>query len=169
MSWALIDDVVTVNAGETFVPAATVTDAGTVTPGSLLDKLTTASIGATPFMVTLLAVVLAPPMADEGDRVTNVGVNGVSINAAETTAVAYAPEIVTDVVAETAGVPMGKLPVDDPSEMRTLAGIEIALLLLDSATTAPPAGALSFRKTYPVADAPPITDVGETESAPNRA
>jgi hypothetical protein len=42
-----------VNVGETVVPAATVTDAGTATPGSLLASATTAPpAGALPFRVT---------------------------------------------------------------------------------------------------------------------
>jgi len=72
-------DVVIVNTGDTLVPAATVTEAGTVTPELLLDRFTTVSAGAIPFMVTLLAVLAVLPMIDEGDRVTEAGVNGMSV------------------------------------------------------------------------------------------
>lgn len=67
-----------VNTGDTFVPAATVTEDGTVTPGLPLDRFTIASAGATPFMLTLLAVVEWPPTTDDGDSVTEAGVNGMT-------------------------------------------------------------------------------------------
>ena len=60
-----------VNAGETDAPAATVTEAGTVTPELLLPSVTTAPPdGAGPFRVTLLAVVDTPPTTEIGDNVT---------------------------------------------------------------------------------------------------
>jgi len=42
----------------------------------------------------------------------------------------------------------------------TLPGTCAAALLLDNATTAPPAGAGPVRVTVPVEDEPPVTDVG---------
>jgi len=79
---AATDDVAMVNSGETLVPAATVTEAGTVTRGSLLDRVTAAFAGAGPFIVTLLAVVETPPMTDAGDRVTETGVKGLTVRIA---------------------------------------------------------------------------------------
>src|SRR5579862_3466623 len=62
-------DVVTVKYGETIEPAATVTEEGTVTPGSLLDRFTTMPpAGAGVFSVTLFRVVGVPPITDVGDK-----------------------------------------------------------------------------------------------------
>ena len=79
VAWAATDDVAMANTGETLVPAATVTEAGTVTRGSLLDRFTTAFAGAGPFIVTLFAVVERPPITDAGDRVTESGVSGLTV------------------------------------------------------------------------------------------
>ena len=73
---AATGDVVIVNDGETVWNARTVTEGGTVTLGSLLDRLTGVSTGAGPLRVTLLAVVAIPPTTDAGDSVTETGVNG---------------------------------------------------------------------------------------------
>ena len=75
-------DVVIVNTGDTLVPAATVTEAGTVTPGSLLDRFTTVSTGAKPLMVTLFAVVETPPVTDVGDKVTETTFSGLTVRVA---------------------------------------------------------------------------------------
>ena len=61
-------EVVIVKYGEELAIAATVADAGTVTCGSLLDRVTiTPPAGAGPFSVTLFNVVEAPPTTDVGD------------------------------------------------------------------------------------------------------
>jgi len=75
-------DVAIVNTGDTLVPAAMVTVAGTVTPGSLLDKLTTVFTGATPLMVTLFAVVETLPITDVGDKVTESTFKGETVRMA---------------------------------------------------------------------------------------
>ena len=75
-------DVVIVNTGDTLVPAATVTEAGTPTPGSLLDRVTTVSTGATALMVTLFNVVEMPPVTDVGDKFTESTFNGLTVRVA---------------------------------------------------------------------------------------
>ena len=80
---ATTDDVVMVNTGETLVPAATVTEAGTVTLGSLLDRFTTVPpAGAGPFSVTLLAVAATPPAREVGDRVSDSSATGFTVKRA---------------------------------------------------------------------------------------
>ena len=69
-------DVVIVKTGDTLVPAATVTEGGTVTPGLPLDRFTTVSTRAGPLMFTLFAVVEALPITDVGDKVTETTLNG---------------------------------------------------------------------------------------------
>src|SRR6185503_13828941 len=67
---AATDEVVIVNAGDAVPPAATVTEAGTPTPGSLLVKVTLIPpAGAGPFRFTLFNVVETPPTTDAGERV----------------------------------------------------------------------------------------------------
>jgi hypothetical protein len=59
-----------------------------------------------------------------------------------------------------------KDPFVAPAASVTLAGtVAAAVLLLESATTAPLGGALPVSVTVPVALAPPVTVVGETVSA----
>ena len=65
-----------VKIGDTLVPAATVTEGGTVTPRLLLDRFTTVSTRAGPLMVTLFAVVEILPTTDVGDKVTETTLNG---------------------------------------------------------------------------------------------
>src|SRR5579863_2862254 len=81
--------VVIVNAGETVAPPATVTDAGTVALGSLLDSVTTAPpAGAGALRVTVLSVVDPPPTTDAGDKVTRETAGGDTVSASVTLAVA---------------------------------------------------------------------------------
>ena len=69
--------------------------------------------------------------------------------------------IVDDVVADTALVDTVKFTVVAPAGTVTLAATVAAVVLLeDSVTTVPPAGAGPFSVIVPVLDVPPFTDVG---------
>jgi hypothetical protein len=71
--------VVMVKAGDTVVPPATVTDAGTVALGSLLVRATTTPLmGAGPFKLTVPDVE-TPPRTDDGVRVMTEAVNGPTV------------------------------------------------------------------------------------------
>jgi hypothetical protein len=79
--------VLMVNAGDVRVPAATVTDAGTVAAPLLLDSVTTAPpTGAGPFNITVLVVVEVPPNTDVGFSVTAVGTGGCTVRVPVTVA-----------------------------------------------------------------------------------
>ena len=82
VSGAATKDVVTVKYGETVAPAATVTEAGMVTPGSLLDRFTTMLPGAGPFSATLFKVVAVPPATDAGNNVTESKATGFTVRLA---------------------------------------------------------------------------------------
>ncbi len=162
-------DVVMVKTGDTLVPAATVTEAGTVALGSLLDKFTTVSTGAMPLMVTLFAVVERLPVTDVGDNVTESTFNGLTVSTAVLVAPEYLADIVAGVAAGTALVATAKVVPSDPSAMDTVAGTDAALVLLERLIVTPPVGALSLRLTYPVAPLPPITEVGEVATPASNA
>ncbi len=162
-------DVVIVNTGDTLVPAATVTEAGTPTPGSLLDKVTTVSTGAIALMVTLFNVVEMLPVTDVGDKVTESTFNGLTVRVAVLVAPAKLAEIVAVVAVRTALVPMANVAPKFPAAIGTVAGTEAAALLLETLTVMPPAGALSLRPMYPVDAAPPITEIGDSAAVASRA
>jgi len=72
----------------------------------------------------------------------------------------YVPEIVTTAEAQ-AVVDAVKLALVVPADTVTLLGtVAIAVLLLESMTTAPPPGAEPLRVTAPVEAVPPVTLVG---------
>src|SRR5579863_3678170 len=73
--------------------------------------------------------------------------------------------MVAVVVIDRALVLMANIAPVLPPETGTVLGTEAALLLLDRATTIPPAGAEAFRITHPDAEVPPMTDVGVSTTA----
>jgi hypothetical protein len=73
----------------------------------------------------------------------------------------YEPEMVTFVESRTGSVPTVKFALTEPAGIVTLDGTCAAsVLLLESETTAPPAGAGPFSVTVPVDDPSPITRDG---------
>jgi len=155
-------------------PAATVTLAGTRAAAVLLlESATTAPPeGAAPLNVTVPVDDCVPPVTLVGfrvneDSVTGGGVAGFTVSVAVLVVPPNAALIVTAVAALTALVLTVKLAVVAPGATVTLAGTRAAaVLLLESATTAPPAGAAPLNVTVPVEDCvPPVTVVGFNASA----
>lgn len=77
------------------------------------------------------------------------------------------PVMVADVTDATPVVVIGKVAVVAPARTVTAAGEgRVAFVLLDvRVTVAPPDGAIPFRVTVPVEELPPISEVGETDTA----
>jgi hypothetical protein len=73
--------------------------------------------------------------------------------------------MVTGVLAATDDVVAANVALVEPAAMVTLAGTATPVLLLESATTAPPAGAAAVRVAVPVEPLPPTTVEGFTETA----
>ena len=95
---------------------------------------------------------------------------GVTVSAAVRVTAPSLAVIVADVDAvtgkvATGKVATGKVAINAPAGTVTFAGTETAVLLLDSATAHPPAGAAVVRRTVPCEAAPPVTVVGLTDTA----
>jgi hypothetical protein len=158
--------VVIVNEGDIVAPAGTVTEAGTVALGLLLESVTKAPpAGADPFILTVFPAVEPPPTTDVGAKVTPETRSGVTLRVAVLVTPLYDAEIVTVVVVETAVVVMRNVTLFAPAGTVTEAGTEVLGSLLASATTVPPEGAGPFSVTVfnPVIWLPPTTEVGESE------
>jgi len=98
-------EVVIVNAADAVAPAATVTEAGTPTPGSLLLKLTlTPPAGAGPVKFTLFNVVEPPPPIVAGESATESNASGFTVRIAVLPTPFKVAVIVIGVAAETAEV-----------------------------------------------------------------
>lgn len=154
-------------------PAATVTLTGTVATAALLDSATTAPpVGAALVRVTLPCE-LPPPVTLVGFSTTLLrlaagggGGTGVTVSVVVRLVPSYVPVSVTLVFAPTALVVTLKLALVAPAATVTLAGtLATAGLLLESVTTAPPAGAAAVKLADPVAAFGPTTLLGLTDKA----
>lgn len=165
-------DAVTVVVGMAKValvaPAGTVTLAGTVAALLLLDSVTpNPPAGAAAVNVTV-PWADAPPttlvgLTDtaESDAAGGGGAGGVTVSAAVLVAPPYAPVIVTGVDVPTALVVIVNVALVAPAATVTLAGgVATAVLLLDSVTAAPPAGAGAVSVAVPCTGFPPTTLAG---------
>ena len=148
------------------LPAGTVTEAGTVAAVVLLlcRETLTPPVGAAPVSVTVPVEAL-PPVTLVGLTVTDVRLTGAGATVKVAVCVEpNTPVIVTPVFVLTALVEIVNVALVFPLGTRTFAGVcAAAVLLLDSVTVAPPAGAGPLRVTVPIDAVPPTTVVGLTE------
>jgi hypothetical protein len=164
------DDVVIVNTGEAVAPAATVTEAGTPTPGLLLVKVTLIPpAGAGPVRFTLFNVVEAPPTTVVGERVTESNATGFTVRIAVLLTPFKVAVIVIGAVAETAEVVIvNAADAVAPAATVTEAGTPTPGSLLVKLTLIPPAGAAPVRFTlFKVVETPPTVDVGDSTTESN--
>jgi hypothetical protein len=153
-------------------PAGTVTLEGTLAAPLLLDSATVAPpAGAALVSVSVPVEDCRPPTTFEGLSVNEDRVGGgrgtdVTVSEADLVTPPYAAEMLIVVDASTALV----LTVNDalvvPAATVTLDGtLATAVLLLESVTSAPPAGAAPLSVTVPVEDCtPPTTLVGFSDN-----
>jgi len=153
-------------------PAGTVTLEGTLAAPLLLEsRICAPPAGAAPLSVTVPVEDCVPPttlvgFSESEERVIGGGDAGATVSEADLVAPPKDAAMVTTVDAATALV----LTVNDalvaPAATVTLEGTRAAVvLLLESVTMAPPAGAAPLKVTVPVEEFPPVTRVGFSESA----
>lgn len=148
------------------VPAATVTVEGTVAAdGLLLESDTTAPFAGAAELKVTVPVDEVPPVTEVGFRTTDETVAELTVKVAPCEPL-YDPVMVTCVEAPTAAVATWNVAELAPAATVTLAGTVAAeVLLLESVTTAPVAGAGPFSVTVPVEKVPPSTLDGFNETA----
>jgi hypothetical protein len=153
-------------------PCATDTLAGTVAAVLLSDSATVnPPAGAADVSVTVPCEE-APPVTLVGLTETAesaAAADGVTVRVAVRVMPPAFAVIVTGVDVVTALVGIAKVALVAPCATDTLAGTVAAVLLSDSATVNPPAGAAAVSVTVPCEDAPPVTLVGLTETAESAA
>ena len=159
-------DVFIVKYGELVDPAATVTEAGGVTPPSVLVRVTiTPPAGAGPFKVTLFDVVETPPTTDAGESVTESGAMGLTVRVAVLVMLPYMAEIVTGVATPTGEVFMvNNGETVCPAATVTEPGTVAAGSLLERLTIVAEGAAPLSVTLFAVVEIPPTTDVGERVS-----
>ena len=140
---------------------ATVTLAGTCAAAALLlESATTAPPAGAARLSLTVPVDDVPPRTEAGLRLTELSAADCTVKLA-VWVVPKVPVIVTGVLLATGLVVTGNVAVVAFGATVTLAGTcAAAVLLLDSVTTAPPAGASPFSVTVPVEVLPPVTVVG---------
>jgi hypothetical protein len=155
-------NVVTVNVAE-LEPADTVTLAGVAALKLVELRLTNAPpVGAGPVRDTV-PVDEDPPVTELGERDTEASAGGLIVSIVFAEPPKSEPVIVADAAAETAEVDTVKVAEPAPPGIVMLTGTVANELVEERLMTMPPVGAAPLKETVPTEEAPPITEVGETE------
>jgi hypothetical protein len=141
-----------------FLPAATVTLAGTDAPFVLLSVTTMPPAGAEPLIVTVPVEEL-PPFKLDGLSKTLEGATGFTVSVPLADVPLADAVMVTVVLVATRLVVAVNDAVFLPAATVMMAGTEAPLVLL-SVTLRPPVGAAPLMVTVPIDDAPPVTLAG---------
>jgi hypothetical protein len=151
--------VVTVKVADD-APAATVTEAGTVTPMLLLDNVTARPpVGAGPTNVTV-PVAFWPPTTSDGVTVSDAGTVRCTVSTADLVVPFAVAVMVESVSVPTADVATVNVATVCPAAIVTVFGTDVAVPVLLIATTRPLDGAGPVIVTDAVLELPPMTDVG---------
>ena len=148
-----------------FEPVGTVTEDGTIALALLEVSVTIVPPdGAKPLTVTVPEDDV-PPTTEDGDTKTDVTVGtGSIVSVAVTDAAPSAAVITAGVTVVTGLVEIVKVVLVEPAATIMLDGTTALLAPEDSAITVPPTGEGPVRVTVPVNEAPPMTEVGDTET-----
>jgi len=166
----VVGEVVTVNVALATL-AATVTVAGTcATAVFVLERVTDVAAPVADASVTVPCTLWPPTTWVEArvseDSCLPVGAGSVTVNDANRETPPNTPVIEAEVALATVSAVMVNVAVVAPGVTVTLGGtVATAVLLLESDTEAPPAGAPPFSVTVPVAVPPLLTTVGDIERA----
>lgn len=150
--------VLTVNVA-VVAPAATVTLAGSVAEPLLLDRVTTAPPAGARLPSVTVPVEEPPPVTDAGFTDTDASTGGLMVRGADCVPL-NAALILAVVMEATAEVFTVNVAVVAFAATVTLEDTVADGLSLESATTAPPAGAGLLNVMVPVDAAPPATVAG---------
>lgn len=151
-------------------PAGTLITAGRLIAFELLASETAAPpLGAAALSVTVPVAALPPirlaGLSDNADNNAAPAAEGVTVNSACRPVPARSEKMLTEKVSATVAVEIGKLAPVAPAGTVTLAGSTATPGNgVDSATTAPPLGAARLSVTVPVAEPPPLTLLGLTDT-----
>ena len=143
-------------------PAATMTEAGTVTfvVSELASVTVTPPVRALPVSVTV-PVALAPATTEVGFRTTDATLAGLTVKGAVTATCCFTAEIVTGVAVATPRVVTGNVTEVAPTGTITEVGTVAAKAFeLERKTGTPPVGAAAEIVTVPVEGFPPTTVTG---------
>jgi hypothetical protein len=158
-AWELTPFVSTVNVPD-FWPASTVTVAGTLADGLLLDKATVVPPGPAGPLRVAAPVEELPPVTVAGFKLREANVAGEMVSVADWEAPPRDPAMFAAVWVLTPDVLTVNVALFCPAATVTVLGTVAAELPLDKETAVPPGPAGPLRVAVPVEELPPVTEAG---------
>lgn len=158
--------VVTVKLADV-APAGMVMVAGTVALLLLDERFTTNPPAGAALKSATVPLDSVPPTTGLGEIEIPFSPDGVTVSVVVLLVLPCTAEMVTAVEVETAVVVTAKFADVAPAGTVTVAGTNALALLEERFITEPPDGAPVNRVTVPVAEAPPTTELGDTDTLDN--